>query len=151
MTKQSKTVMKRGFMSNIESLVQKSILSLFMAIALTFTGVNAVHAKTDFRPVVEVAAKLNQTSAVATLNTAVPGGNAVLDMNTAFIASYPEVDVSAILDATGSQVTVILVNGPDIGTHTVGRINVFDASDNLHASGLVTLKDGILEVDLSDI
>ena len=150
MTKQSTMVLKQGFMT-VKTLVQKNILSLILAITMLVGGGMNTFARTLDFPKIEIAQKLTQSTVVVTLTTAVPGGSVTIDVNAAFFAAFPGADIYATLDATGTQLAVTLVNGPSTGTHTVGRINVFDNEDTLTASGLAKVKDGILEVSINDI
>lgn len=146
MTKQSITVMKQGFTMVKKTLVQ-SALSLFLATALMIFAGTDLQARTFDVQDQKIEMKLNQSTVIVTITNAIPGGSVAVDINTAFFASFPEAVFTADLDATGTQLAVILTNGPQTGNYTVGRVNVFDEGGNFVGTGLAKVKDGILEIN----
>ena len=149
MTKQSTMVLKQGFMT-FKTLVQKNILSLILAITMLVGGGMNTFAHTLDFPKIEIAQKLSGSTAVITLNPAIPGGSVTITENAAFFAAFPGADFFATLDATGTQLAATLTNGPSTGTYTIGRINVFDSKDVFVGSALAKVKDGVVELVTTD-
>ncbi len=150
MTKQSITVMKQGFMVGKKRFVRNTLGMALGLVLMAFTG-GKLPAVTLDAQVQRIEWKLNQSTITVSLNYYVPGGSIDLDMNTTFIAEYPEAFMGAQLDATGTQLMVVLVDAPQSGDHTVGEINIFDEGDVLVGVARVSINDGIVAVDMADL
>jgi|GEM_PF-5942950 len=88
---------------------------------------------------------------VVTLSTAFPGASVSIDMDAAFVASFPEAFVTAQLSAEGSQLSISVYGPPATGRHDVATVTVSDASGAGGASFRVSMRDGVVEVVMTDI
>ena len=86
-----------------------------------------------------------------TLPESVATASFVVDIDPDYAMAHTSSILTANLEPDGRTIVLSITNPPTCGLVNVGVIAVIDGSSNEVAFVSVTLKDGVIEVELSDI